>query len=609
MKRFEQQLKALPLKPGVYLFRDKNGEVLYVGKARSLRSRVSSYFQSSVKQPLKTRKMVSLVADFDFIVTDSEQEAIFLECTLIKKYRPHFNVALKDDKTFPYLKISINDDWPRIYTTRRFEKDGSWYFGPFADMGSVRMTMNMLKKLFPYRSCKKKITATETRPCLNYHIHRCVGPCTGTVSREEYGNIIRQVILFLQGKQQRIISDLQKKMEDASANLDFEKAAVFRDQIQAVERVVERQKVVSSSSVDEDVIAFAQDGNEACVLNFIIRGGKLIGREHFILEGTGGESAGQIIASYIKLYYVSSPAVPPKILIQYEADDIVSIKQWLEHIRGSKVSITTPVRGEKKKLVSMVAENANQLLAQCRIRKLADSSTTLSALTELKEKLHLPAVPKRIECYDISDIHGSAAVGSMIVFSEGLPTPSDYRRFKVKLVTRIDDYAMMKEILRRRFARSDGFHATADKQTSWSMPPDLIVIDGGKGHLSAAMEVVREFNLDSLCVISIAKADEHIFIPGANEPVILKYNSQARYLLQRIRDEAHRFALAYHRQIRQKRMYQSALDTIPGIGTKRKKILLQKYGSVKKIRESSVEELALLPHITKSLASTIKKYL
>ena len=443
----------LPNKPGVYLFRDDGGAVLYVGKAASLQHRVRSYFAPHGLPP-KLRKMVSMMADIDFIITDSEQEALILECNLIKKYRPYYNVRFKDDKSYPYLKITLAEEWPGVQLTRRLIEDGSRYFGPFAAPGSLRRTMNLINRLFPYRTCKKVITGPDSRPCLKYHIHRCIGPCTGAVNREEYQGIIAQVMLFLEGKQFQVIRELKKRMAAAASNMHFEKAASLRDQVQAIESIIEERKVVSTRKVNEDVIAIAQNKNEACAQVFFVRSGKLLGQEHFLLEGVQDENPPQIMSSFVEQFYSSGASIPPHILLQTELVDKSLIEGWLESKRGHRVHLLTPRRGEKKRLVDLVAHNASGLLEQSRIKWLADTGKTAVALEELKDRLRLPRMPQRIECYDISNIQGTAAVGSMVVFMDGKPKPSHYRRFRIRAVAGIDDYAMMREVLQRRLRRT-----------------------------------------------------------------------------------------------------------------------------------------------------------
>ncbi|MEE8470916.1 MAG: excinuclease ABC subunit UvrC, partial [Dehalococcoidia bacterium] len=474
--RFVGQLKALPTKPGVYLFKDETGRVLYVGKAAILRHRVRSYFGTSRTLTPKLQKMVSRAYDLDFILTGSEQEAIILECNLIKRHHPPFNVNLKDDKSYPYVKVSLNEEWPRVFATRRFEDDGGRYFGPYASAKSVRRTLDLLKQLFRYCSPKSAITGKKPRPCFYYYIHRCVGACSGEITKEEYRQIIDHVIRFLEGKQEQVARDLRRKMEEAADAMEFEKAGSLRDQLHAVESITEKQRITSTIKSDEDVIAFASERNEACVQIFLIRGGKLIGKEHFVLEGTQDEEPGRIMASFVQQFYGSAPYVPPQILLQMEPENMQVISLWLRSVRGSSVRLRVPRRGEKKELVKMVAENARQALEQMKAKWLADTGKTAAALTELQELLQLPRLPRRVECYDISDIRGTSSVGSMVVFENGRPRYSYYRRFKIRAVDGIDDYAMMQEVLRRRFKR-----VNAQDGTSWTLIPDLVLIDGGKG--------------------------------------------------------------------------------------------------------------------------------
>jgi len=596
-----EQLKTLPVKPGVYLFKDGAGKVLYVGKASSLRQRVRSYFSAPNTLEPKLLRLMSRVQNLDFIVTDSEQEAIILENNLIKKNRPDFNVRLKDDKSYPYIKVSLNEEWPRVFLTRRFEDDGGRYFGPYASAGSVRRTLDLLKKLFRYCSPRWVITGRKPRPCFDYSIRRCVGACSSEISKEEYREIIDQVIMFLEGKHEKVVRDLRRKMERAADAMEFEKAAVLRDQVQAVESVTQGQKIISAGGGDEDVIAFARERNEACVQIFFVRSGKLIGRENFILEGTQDEEPGHIMASFIQQFYSSAPYVPPQIWLQTEPEDMGVISSWLQSVRGGKVSLKVPRRGQKKKLVDMVTENAEQALAQLKAKWLADSGKTATALKELQERLNLPRLPNRMECYDISNIRGTSAVGSMVVFENGRPKSSAYRRFKIKTVGSIDDYAMMQEVLSRRFKR-----VKSEDTSSWAVIPDLVLIDGGRGHLTSAQEVMRELEIDSIPLAALAKENEEVFLPGTAGSLMLPRDSQALYLLQRIRDEAHRFALSYHLHVRKKAALKSEWY-VPGIGPKRKRALLRKFGSVRAIKEAPVEELMSVSGMTRQLAERVKE--
>ncbi len=608
----EKRLQSLPTKPGVYLFKNKQEDIIYVGKAISLRNRVRSYFRPK-NQIGKTARLVSHIFDLDYIVTGSELEALVLECNLIKKYRPKYNVRLRDDKHYPYLRVSLDEEWPRVYITRRIFDDGARYFGPYTDSKSVWRTLDLLKKLFPYRTCNKDITGTDKRPCLNYHIHRCPGPCIGAVSREEYLAVIHQLCLFLEGKQEEIVKQMRQKMQEAAENLQFERAAFLRDQIVAVEKVTERQRIISTALKDEDVVAFARSNGDACVQVFFIRGGKLIGREHFALEGAQGEdtSEKEIMTSFVMQFYDSAAYVPPRILLQSEVDEAAVIQAWLEEKRGDKVALQVPRRGEHKRLVEMVAENAAEVLQEMRARWLADEVKTGVAVVELSEYLGLPSPPNRIECYDISNTQGSSAVGAMVVFENGKPKSSEYRRFRIKNVATINDYAMLQEVLGRRFKR--GMAKNDDDpegKSSWRALPDLVIIDGGKGQLSAALEVLRDLDLEgTIPTVSLAKQNEEIFSPDFSEAINLPRTSQALYLVQRIRDEAHRFALAYHKKVRAIKSIGSRLDDIPGIGPKRKSALLKHFGSLKAIKEASIEDIQAVGGISRYTAQRLKESL
>jgi len=604
-----EQLKQLPESPGVYLMRDAEGTILYVGKAASLRHRVRSYFGAGQKLPPKLQRMVSRINDLDFFVTNSEQEALILECNLIKRHRPYFNVRLKDDKSFPYLKINITEEWPRLYTTRRLEEDGGRYFGPFASAKSVRQTMKVLKGIFPFRSCSRVITGTDPRPCLDYYIHRCIGPCIGAADKQEYAEVIKQVILFLEGKQETVARGLENRMEKAAEALDFETAAVIRDQIEAIYRVIEGQKIAATVRGEQDVIAFASDKNEAFVQVFFIRSGKLIGRESFVLQGTSAEEPKQIMSSFIKQFYGSSPYVPPLILIQHPVEDKSTIEKWLQSRKGSKVQIRVPYRGNKKQLVDIVAENAEQGLQQRKLRQQAAPSELAEALAEIEKELRLPRLPSRMECYDISNIQGRAAVGSMVVFDKGKPKPAHYRRFRIKTVPGADDYAMLQEVLQRRFKRSMLQAGAESSHDIWAVLPDLVLIDGGRGQLNAVLSVMQEMGAESIPVASLAKENEEIFIPRQAEAIGLPASSAGLQLLQRLRDEAHRFAISYHLRIRRKESFTSALDSIPGIGAKRKRALLRQFGSVQGIKQASMEELATAKGMSQSAAEKIKELL
>ena len=601
--RIQQQWRTLPARPGVYLMKDEKDNVLYVGKAGSLRHRVASYFGSSESLALKTSRMMAQAADIDFYVTDSEQEAMLLECSLIKKYHPRYNMRLKDDKSYPYLKISLNEEWPRVYITRRVESDGARYFGPYASAGSLRTTLALLKKLFPVRHCRRPILGRASRPCLEYDIRRCLGPCIGAVSRQEYGRMVNRVVLFLEGKHELIVRDLHVRMRQAAEGLDFEKAAMLRDQIQAVNRVTEEQKIAHVEG-EADVIAFAQAGDQAYVLVFFVRQGKLIGREYFILTGTKDEGASQIMTSFVQQFYVSASHIPRLILLQHPVDDMPLVEGWLAGRRGRKVELRVPRRGSGKGLMDMVAENARLGLEQTRVKSLAAPDALQEALGELQRVLSLPALPERVEGYDVSNIQGTSAVGSMVVFVGGLPKKSHYRLFKIKSVAGANDYAMLQEVLRRRFGRV----SRESREGGWAAVPDLVLIDGGRGQLNAALEVMGQTKAGSVPCVSIAKENEALFVPGMTEPILLPRQSAALQLAQRVRDEAHRFAVGYYHKVHRRSAFSSSLDGIPGIGARRRRALLRRFGSIRRIREATLEELASVEGMNRLVAKKVKEH-
>ncbi len=602
----EEQLKRLPHRPGVYLMRDASGVILYVGKAVNLHHRVRSYFQSTRKLTPKLQKMVSRVADIDFYVASSEQEALIMEMNFIKQYHPRYNVSLKDDKTFPYLKIAANEEWPRVYVTRRFEQDGGRYFGPFANSKSVKQTLRFLQNIFPFRICSKTITGKAPRPCLEYHLGHCLAPCIGAVSRQEYAQVIKEVILFLEGKQEKVARELKARMNQAAKATDYEKAALLRDQIQAIQEVIEGEKIAAVIRGEQDIIAFVQNGDQAYVQVLFIRGNKLTGRESFLLQGTRQEEPRQIMTSFIKQYYSSCPQIPPLLLLQYPVEDRPIIKEWLKGRRGAGVEIQVPRRGIKKQLIDIAAENARQGLEQLKIKEITASTSLDDALAEIERELKLKSPPLRMEAYDISNIQGSSAVGSMVVFEKGKPRPAHYRRFKIKTVAGANDYAMLQEVLQRRFKHS--FRGGTSTPDTWAILPDLVLIDGGKGQLNTAMSVIQETGRD-VPVASLAKENEEIFIPRRKEPVVLLKSSPGLQLLQRLRDEAHRFAISYFTTVHRRKTFASALDGIPGIGPRRKSALLRQFGSVQRIREASVEELVAATGMTQEQAKRIKEYL
>jgi len=619
--QLSERLSSLPTKPGVYWMKDATGTVIYVGKAINLRNRVRSYFHTPAGQPPKVRRLVEHVDDFEFIVTGSELEALILECNLIKKHRPRYNVRLKDDKRYPYIKISLQDAYPRIYTVRRMQNDGARYFGPYTSSKAVHQTMELLRKLFPYLTCKREITGKDRRPCLYYYIGRCAGPCIGAVSQEEYRGLIQQIVLFLEGKQERIVHDLTHKMEEAAQALDFERAAAIRDQVQSLHKVIEKQKIVSAAETDQDVIAFAREDGQACVQTFFIRGGKLIGREYFVLTGTQDEDDLEIMTSFVKQFYDEAAYVPQTILLQHQIDEAMVIEQWLRQKRGTKVAVQVPHRGKRRELVQMAAENATETLSHLRAQWAADQARQVTALDDLHKYLELDEAPVRIECYDISNIQGQMATGSMVVFVKGVPRKSEYRRFRIKTVAGADDYAMLQEVLRRRFKRAAEMRtlpAASEKDAAgeesaeaggWGVMPDLLMVDGGKGQLHAALEAMAEMGVDQIRAIGLAKEHEEVFVPGRSTPILVPRDSEALYLLQRVRDEAHRFAIGYHRRLRERSGLASRLEDIPGIGTRRRQALMKRFRSLEGIRGASLEDLAALPGMSREAAEKVKEQL
>jgi excinuclease ABC subunit C len=600
----KEKLPALPQAPGVYWFKDTRGEVLYVGKAASLRSRVRSYFSPAYTLSPKIERMMGRVADLEFMVTDSEQEALILECNLIKRHRPRYNVRLKDDKSYPYLKIELQEKWPRIYVTRSWDQDGSRYFGPFASARSVRQTLGVLRKLFPFRTCKRNITGIDTRACLEYDIHRCAGPCVGAATEEDYRRVIRQVILFLEGRDRAVQRELKRRMAEASHKLAFERAAVLRDQIAAVEQVTQSQKISSTLRQDMDVVALAGVRDLAYVQVFFIRGGRLVGREPYVVEGAQDEAPGDVMASFLQQFYGSSPNVPPLILLQHPVAQPGLLEGWLRERRDGSVKLRVPRRGEKKGLVDMAAQNAHQGLEHYRITQLGAADAIADALYQLQQALNLPRLPQRVEGYDISNIQGAWAVGGMVVFEHGRPRPAHYRRFRIRSQDTPDDYAMLQEMLRRRLGRGEGFAG----EGPWQTLPDLVLIDGGKGHLNTALAVLAEAGV-TVPAAALAKEEEQVFVPGSPQPLPLAPSSPALLLLQRIRDEAHRFALSYHIRTRRRSATASALDSVPGIGPRRRRELLRRFGSVRAIREAAPEDIAATPGITPRLARLLKQSL
>lgn len=613
---FEYHIKNLPDKPGVYLMKNSLGEVIYVGKAKVLKNRVKSYFQKSKNHSEKVKVMVKNIAEFEYIVTDSEMEALILECNLIKKYSPKYNILLKDDKFYPFIKITVNDDYPRVFVTRRFAKDGSKYFGPYTNGSAVYETLDLIYKIFPLRNCKLVIkeNGEKVRPCLNYHIKKCLGPCGGHISKEEYGKMINDIIDILSGKETYITKMLKSDMEKAAEELEFEKAASLRDKILSINAIAEKQKIFKTMEGDEDFINIEQDEKDSCIQVFFSRDGKVIGREHFIFENTANESIGEIIEDFIGSFYGGTAKIPKTIYVP-QIDNFDLMEEYLTIKRGAKVWIKVPQKGQKKEMLEMVKNNARITLEKFKDKYLKDKEINRISLLELQGLLELEECPQRIEAYDISNIQGVDSVGTMIVFEEGRAKNSDYRRFKIKTVKGANDYDSMREILTRRFNHGlDEIKAIQQRDLKlsagkFSTFPDLIMMDGGKGQVNVALEVLQSLNID-IPVCGLVKDDKHQTrgIIYNNNELIINKGSNLMQLIRRIQDEVHRFAITYHRSLRDKRTLHSVLDDIPYVGEKRRRALLVKFGSINNIKKASMQELLETQSIDKKSAESIYNY-
>jgi excinuclease ABC subunit C len=609
-------LDNAPTRPGCYFMKDDQGQIIYVGKAINLRNRLRSYFHSSAQLDTKTRKLVSKIIEIEWIVVASELEALILEMNLIKKHRPHFNIRLKDDKRYPYIKVHWGSPYPKVTVTRQMAEDGSRYFGPYTSVWAVHQTLDVLRRIFPYLTCDREITGQDERACLYYDIKLCSAPCIGAVSQETYRQMIDDLMQFLDGRTDPIVSRMRVEMEQAAEEMRFERAAALRDQIQAIDRVVERQKVVSQDYIDSDVIAMARSDGDACVQVFFIRGGKLIGREYFLMEGAENSQDSDVLSSFIKQFYDQVPTVPSQVLLPHELEEHQVLQSWLNTRRGGeKVEIQIPRHGAAQDLVQMATENARATLDSLKAQWQADTNRQTQALAELQEALNLPKPPNRIECYDISNTQGTAAVGSMVVFEQGVPRKNLYRRFNIRSVVGPDDFGSMEEVLMRRLNR---WHASQEASASpgykpdnsFGFLPDLLLIDGGKGQLARAVKVLDKFGLlEAVPVASLAKQQEEIFLPHRSDSILLPRHSQALYLVQRVRDEAHRFAITSHRSRRDKAGIASRLDVIPGIGPARRKALITHFGSVDAIQDASLEALQEVRGINLELAQSIKDHL
>ncbi len=604
-ERVKERLKSLPARPGVYLFRDGAGEVLYIGKAKSLRPRVRSYFQKTTDGRAQIRQLPDRVADVEVIVTGSEVEALHLEQNLVKRHRPPFNVRLRDDKSFPYIAVTVEDEYPRVMFTRERHRPGVWYFGPYANAKKVRETLDVLNRVFPYRPCEGPKPGRHSGiPCLDYHIDRCLAPCVGYVSREDYRAIIDGVIEFLSGNSKPIQRELEQKMQAAAAEERFEDAARYRNRLFAVQHLVERQAVERHSVGTVDVIGFAVEEDRAVVQIFPLRGGKMIDRHSFHLENVGGQDVTTVLEAFCLEYYGSTPSVPPQIVVPRDAGDLSALAELLSERRGARVEVRSAERGEKRRLQRLADENARHALETEQAQTEQKRARRVEALEELRETLNLESLPLRIECYDISTAMGQDNVGSMVVFQDALPRKAHYRKYGIRGQEGMDDFAAMAEMISRRFARlADGTGETHDD--SFAATPNLVVIDGGKGQLSAALAAMQAYDLPRVAVIALAKRIEEVYVPGRPDPIVLSRHSPGLQLLQRLRDEAHRFAVGFHRQRRETRGFGSLFDELEGVGPSRRRALLQHFGSVEEMLAATQEELEGVPGVPPKTARAI----
>ena len=605
-ERIEEKLKLLPGTPGVYQMKDKTGTVIYVGKAVSLKNRVRQYFQSSKNHAPKVLAMVSHIEDFETILTSNETEALTLESNLIKQFQPRYNILLKDDKHFPYVRIDLRQDFPRIEVVRRVAKDGAKYLGPYLSSIALREALNVVYEHFPVRHCKKdlhKAIARHERPCLMYHVGKCCAPCSGNIPREEYHKLLEQVSSFLEGHTEPVVRALQEQMLAASEAMEFERAAQLRDRIQAINALGEKQHAIAAKGVEQDVFALSAFEGETLVFAVFVRGGKVVGTENFRIENAqeeaGEEASGETMAAFLKQYYADASALPPEILLYEPAADAEAIELWLTERRGRRVRLTVPQRGEKRSLVELAARNGLDLLQKEKKLRQRAWERGEGALAALAEALGLEVMPQRMECFDNSHIQGRDTVSSMVVFLNGAPAPSEYRRFRIKTPTGGDDYAAMREALSRRFARAK------EQDERFMQLPDLLVIDGGRGQLDVALDVLADHDLTHINTIGLAELTERIYFPDQPEPLSLDRNSPALHVLQRLRDEAHRFAITYHRSLRGKNALYSRLDEIPGVGHKRKRILFDAFPTFDAIRAAELETLSALPGIDKRTAQAV----
>jgi excinuclease ABC subunit C len=609
-------LANLPDRPGVYLMKDARGEVLYVGKAQSLRQRVRSYWQKQSgargsSEGHRIRQVIERIADLEVTEVDSVSEALLLEANLIKRFKPRFNVRLKDDKSYPYIKVTLGDDFPRIERTRKLPADGSRYFGPYASASSVDEAMNLVRRLFPFRTCTIAIhegTRALSRPCLLYHIKRCQGPCIEAIGKDAYRRDIAAVELFLEGNADAVVAGLRHEMRFSSEQQQYERAAVLRDKIRAIERTMESQKMAAFARTELDLAALARHDDQAAVQLFVVRNGKMLGRDVFFLDAPRDVPDDEVLGSFLEQYYARATSVPREVLVPRSLADTADLEAFLALRRGAGVRLRTPQRGEKRALMELAARNAAEALAREAARWLADEGRTLGALEELAAAIGLSGPPMRIECYDISNFQGRESVGSMVVFEEGRPRTGEYRRFRIRTVEGANDVASHQEVLRRRFRGARAGNEGAEEERRWAMP-DLVIVDGGRAQVNAAAEALAELGFADMPLAGLAKEREELVLPDRADPVLLPVTSPALYLVQRLRDEAHRFAITYHRGLRAKKATKSAFDDLPGVGPKRRRDLLRVFGSAKRVREAPVDQIAAVPGISRALAERIKAHL
>lgn len=606
----QEELKKLPGKPGVYLMHDEKDAIIYVGKAISLKNRVRQYFQSSRNKGAKIEQMVTHISRFEYIVTDSELEALVLECNLIKEHRPKYNTMLMDDKTYPFIKVTVNEPFPRVMMARRMKKDKAKYFGPYTSAGAVKDTIELIRKLYHIRSCNRSLPKDigKERPCLNYHIHQCYAPCQGYISREEYRKSIDEVVRFLNGNYDPILKELEEKMLDASENLEFEKAIEYRELLASVQKIAQKQKITDTAGDDRDIIAMASEGEDAVVQVFFIRGGRLIGRDHFYLKIAENDTKSEILSSFIKQFYAGTPYIPAELMLPEEIEDQEIIEEWLTTRREHKVRLRIPKKGTKEKLVELAQKNAQMVLKNDKERLKREEGRTIGAVKELEKILGLTGII-RMEAYDISNTNGFDSVGSMVVYEHGKPKRNDYRKFKIKSVQGPDDYASMNEVLTRRFEHGLRERQDESETGGFQAFPDLIMMDGGRGQVNIALEVLEKLNLH-IPVCGMVKDDNHrtrgLYFNNVELPI--DRNSECFRLITRIQNEAHRFAITFHRQLRSKGQVHSILDDIPGVGPARRKDLMRSFENIEAIRNATVDDLKELPSMNEKSAQEVYKF-